>query len=263
MRAGLGWDLLVSLGAVAFGCGSCVVRNPDWVALTSRLGADRIAVVRKHQAEVADQRYQHPEAWRSYWDGLSDAEREFLHRPMTQKLLRTEEFLYRPTPFKSLRSHAIDSLTLFRAFPKGDTRAGEIEPFDGDEWNVSLDVLGLDWMFWDMVRDGVGQHRRDEVVLWNLVPRAVGVALSGGISSVPAGEKNVPLAIASAGLVVDYDLFALEGGHVWGYSWDSSLNSSQNDQDAWYFGVRFDAVQVSRFGKALAESAGYWFKSWY
>jgi hypothetical protein len=239
----------------------CAIHNPEWKSWRDGLTPVQRALVDDHREKVEAKAYHYPRAWKAYWDGLSTPGQRFLESKETQSKMTVNRFLYEPKKVKEWSSRTFDKLNVSIISDSGVDDPGEIDLFKESKLALSLDLVGLAYVpeFLNFTEGDVGHRTRMEWrnACWyrSMIPRAIGATVNLGGSRTNAGDKDVAFALVSGGVFVEwFDFLSIEGGYVWGYSPDGSLNSTQRDDGAYYYGLSFN---VGRFWDLVKASGEY------
>lgn len=238
MRTGISLGLVLLLGA-------CAIRDPRWDGLDPK-AREALRTIRKEKPHVYD-----PEAFRRLWLALSEEDRAHIRR---EDLVGTDGYLYRPSKVERSRGRPFDDLKLAWIVDTGTNDPGEIDLYADDEVSVSLGFYGVDYVprFLNFVPDEAALEWREQHWTRTFLPRAIGfnAGVGGGTTSAGTGDQ-VLFAVVNLGLFVEwFDFLGLEVGTLFGISPDSALDSTQNDDSAYYYGVRLDTGRLGAWTRA-------------
>ena len=158
-----------------------------------------------------------------------------------------------PQCVKTWRSHAFDEIKVSRVLDTGEDSPGEIDLFEDNELAGGLTLVGVDYVpkffNWAFSPEEVENKK-----WW--VPRAVGLNVSLGVGTTVAGTDNeVVVGLGSIGIFVElFDFVGIEYGVMYAISPNKELDSTQRDDTAFYYGLRFNLKLLKKSFSRLVDS---------
>jgi hypothetical protein len=193
---------------------------------------------------------------------------------------------YTPDPVETLRSTSFKKLTIAKVWDTGTDDPGEIDLYEDDEIAGDLSFVGGDLVLWNNsaetreskdLRERAKEEQKKLIDNWKaggtppysvkvpdpevearrwFTPTALGLTANVGVGTTVAGsEQSVVTAALTLGAFVEWDFIGFEGGFAHAQSPDSSLDDTERDDSAWYFGLRINIDNAKDFFSALF---GHW-----